>query len=55
MHFKAASVEISNAAPIAAGTEEKAVSIRASKRGIISGASHENVIRLKPYDADLVE
>jgi beta-galactosidase len=35
--------------------EEKAISIRGSKRGIISGASYEGVIRLKPYDADLVE
>ncbi len=35
--------------------EEKAVSIRGSKRGIISGTSYEGVIRLKPYDADLVE
>ena len=26
-----------------------------TKRGIISGASYEGVIRLKPYDADLVE
>jgi beta-galactosidase len=35
--------------------EEKTVTIRGSKRGIISGASYEGVIRLKPYDADLVE
>jgi beta-galactosidase len=35
--------------------EEKAISIRGSKRGIISGASYEGVIRLKPYDADLVQ
>ena len=35
--------------------EEKTVSIRGSKRGIISGTSYEGVIRLKPYDADLVE
>jgi len=35
--------------------EEKAVNIRGSKRGIISGTSYEGVIRLKPYDADLVE
>ena len=35
--------------------EEKTVAIRGSKRGIITGASYEGVIRLKPYDADLVE
>jgi beta-galactosidase len=35
--------------------EEKAINIRGSKRGIISGTSYEGVIRLKPYDADLVE
>jgi beta-galactosidase len=35
--------------------EEKAVNIRGSKRGIISGKSYQGVIRLKPYDADLVE
>jgi beta-galactosidase len=35
--------------------EEKAVNIRGSKRGIISGTSYEGVIRLRPYDADLVE
>ena len=35
--------------------EEKIVPIRGSKRGIISGASYEGVIRLKPYDADLVQ
>ena len=35
--------------------EEKTVAIRGSKRGIISGTSYEGFIRLKPYDADLVE
>ncbi len=35
--------------------EEKTLVIRGSKRGIISGTSYEGVIRLKPYDADLVE
>ncbi len=35
--------------------EEKAVNIRGSKRGIISGTSYEGVVRLKPHDADLVE
>jgi beta-galactosidase len=35
--------------------EEKTVPIRGSKRGIISGTSYEGVIRLKPYDVDLVE
>jgi beta-galactosidase len=35
--------------------EEKTVPIGGSKRGIISGTSYEGVIRLKPYDADLVE
>ena len=36
-------------------SEEKAVNISGSKRGIISGTSYKGVIRLKPYDADLVE
>jgi beta-galactosidase len=35
--------------------EEKTVPIRGSKRGIISGTSYEGIIRLKPYDVDLVE
>ncbi len=35
--------------------EEKAIPIRGSKRGVISGASYDGVIRLKAYDADLVE
>ncbi len=35
--------------------EEKTVPIRGRKRGLISGASYDAVIRLKPYDADLVE
>jgi beta-galactosidase len=35
--------------------EEKTVLIRGSKRGIISGKSYQGVIRLNPYDADLVE
>jgi beta-galactosidase len=35
--------------------DEKIVAIRGSVRGIISGSSYEGVIRLKPYDADLVE
>ncbi len=35
--------------------EEKAVNIRGSKRGIISSTSYEGIIRLKPYDVDLVE
>jgi beta-galactosidase len=35
--------------------EEKTVAIRGSRRGIISGATYEGAIRLKPYDADLVE
>jgi beta-galactosidase len=35
--------------------EEKILPIRGSKRGIVSGASYEGVIRLKPYDVDLVE
>ena len=35
--------------------EEKAVSIRGRKRGIISGTSYDGAIRLKPYDVDLVE
>lgn len=35
--------------------EEKAVAITGAKHGIMSGTSYEGVIRLKPYDADLVE
>jgi beta-galactosidase len=35
--------------------EEKTIPIRGSKGGIISDTSYEGVIRLKPYDADLVE
>ena len=35
--------------------EEKTLPIPASKRGLISGRSYESTIRLKPYDADLVE
>jgi beta-galactosidase len=35
--------------------EEKTVTIRGTKRGIIGGESYNGVIRLKPRDADLVE
>jgi beta-galactosidase len=35
--------------------EEKLIPIRDSKRGIISGTSNASVIRLRPYEADLVE
>jgi beta-galactosidase len=35
--------------------ERKIVTISGTKRGIITGATYEGVIRLKPYDADLVE
>ena len=35
--------------------EEKTLPIPGSKRGLISGTSYEGVIRLKAYDADLVE
>jgi len=35
--------------------EEKILPIRGGKRGIISGASYEGIIRLKPYDVELVE
>ena len=35
--------------------EEKMITIRGSKHGIISGTSYEGSIRLKPYGADLVE
>jgi beta-galactosidase len=35
--------------------EEKTIPIAGTKRGIISGASYEGLVRLKPYDADLVE
>ena len=42
-------------AALSTTSEEKAVPIRGSKRGLISGTSYEGVIRLNPYDADLVE
>jgi len=35
--------------------EEKTVTISGTKHGIISGTTYQNTIRLKPYDADLVE
>ena len=35
--------------------EEKTVPMSVTKRGIISGATYEGSIRLKPYDADVVE
>ncbi len=35
--------------------EEKAIPIRGRKRGIISGTSYDEAIRLKPYEVDLVE
>ena len=35
--------------------EEAIVPIRGSKHGIIRGTSYEGVVRLKPYDAELVE
>jgi beta-galactosidase len=35
--------------------EEKTIPIHEIKRGVISGAVYEGMIRLKPYDADLVE
>ena len=35
--------------------QPKTVLIHGTKRGIISGTSYDNVIRLKPYDADLTE
>ncbi len=35
--------------------EEKTVTIRGSKRGVLSGTSYTGVIRLRPYEADLVE
>ena len=35
--------------------EEKTVTIRGSKRGLISGRTYAGSIRLKAYDADLVE
>jgi hypothetical protein len=35
--------------------EEKAIPMHGRKRGIMSGTSYEGVIRLKSYDADLVE
>ena len=35
--------------------EEKTVPISGTRHGIISGAIYESIIRLKPYDADLVE
>jgi beta-galactosidase len=35
--------------------QEKTVTIRGSKRGVISGTSYAGVIRLRPYEVDLVE
>jgi len=35
--------------------EEKNITIRGSKRGVITGTSYSGVIRLKAYDAELVE
>ena len=35
--------------------EEQNATISGSKHGIISGATYQDTIRLKPYDADLVE
>ena len=35
--------------------QERTVTVSGTKRGIISGQSYDGVIRLKPYDADLVE
>jgi beta-galactosidase len=35
--------------------DDKSVPIHGSKRGLISGVSYEGVIRMKAYDADLVE
>lgn len=35
--------------------EEKTIPVHGSTRGVISGASYHDMIRLKPYDADLVE
>lgn len=35
--------------------EEQTVRIDGSKRGIISDSSYQDVLRLKPYDADLLE
>lgn len=35
--------------------EEKAVTISGNKHGVISGTSYAGVIRLKPYEVDLVE
>jgi beta-galactosidase len=34
--------------------EEKAIPIRGSRRGILSGTLYDGAIRLKPYDVDLV-
>ncbi len=35
--------------------EEQSVPIRGNRHGVISGRSYPNIVRLKPYDADLVE
>ena len=35
--------------------EEKTIAVRGRKRGVISGESYDGVIRLKHYEADLVE
>lgn len=36
-------------------SEEKSIPIHGSKHGIVSGVSYQGTIRLKPFDADLVE
>jgi beta-galactosidase len=35
--------------------EEKTVAISGKRHGVVSGTSYTSVIRLKPYEADLVE
>ena len=35
--------------------EEKIVPIRGTRHGVVSGATYERAIRLRPYDVDVVE
>jgi beta-galactosidase len=35
--------------------DEKIIPIGGSAHGVISGKAYNNVIRLKPYDADVIE
>jgi beta-galactosidase len=35
--------------------EEKILPVTGSRRGLISGTAYQGIVRLKPYDADLIE